>query len=52
MEDDEELKNQCWGGEYLSEVRFKYITCHTITQGFVFANLCPRKVFFLRYYFH
>ena len=20
MEDDEELKNQCWGGEYLSEV--------------------------------
>ena len=21
MEDDEELKNQCWGGEYLSEVR-------------------------------
>ena len=21
MQDDEELKNQCWGGEYLSEVK-------------------------------
>ena len=24
MQDDEELKNQCWGGEYLSEVSTVY----------------------------
>ena len=25
--DDEELKNQCWGGEYMSEVRGVYRFC-------------------------
>jgi hypothetical protein len=24
--DDEELKNQCWGGEYMSEVRVEYMS--------------------------
>jgi len=32
MQDDEELKNQCWGGEYLSEVSTVYSVQCTINN--------------------
>ena len=30
MQDDEELKNQCWGGEYLSEVSSVLCTVYSV----------------------
>ena len=36
MQDDEELKNQCWGGEYLSEVRVDSLNRSSKNQ---FSNL-------------